>query len=67
MHEMTSEERDAFLKGQYCPSCKGKEVKERPFRAQLAEALQDALGDDIDGLAAEMEDAEYLLGSEFWE
>lgn len=67
MHEMTPEEKDAFLKGKYCPSCKDKEVEKRPFRAQLAGAFQDILGDDIDGLAAEMEDAEFMLGSEFWE
>jgi hypothetical protein len=67
MHEMTPEEKEAFLKGKYCPSCKGNEIKERPFRAQLASAFQDILGDDIDGLVAEMDDAEYLLGSEFWE
>ena len=39
----------------------------RPFRAQLAAALTDVLGDDTDGLAAEMEDAEWMLGSEFWD
>lgn len=39
----------------------------RPFRAQLADAMQDILGDDVDGLAAMMEDAEYAMGDEFWE
>lgn len=39
----------------------------RPFRAQVAAVLTDVLGDDIDGIAAELEDAEYLMGSEFWE
>lgn len=39
----------------------------RPFRAQLASALADTLGDDTDGIAAEMEDAEGLLGNYFWE
>jgi hypothetical protein len=44
--------------------CKLNQFK-RPFRAELADALGGILGDDLDGLAAEMEDAEYLLGSEF--
>jgi len=65
--EMTPTERMQFLKGECCPSCRGKEVKRRPFRAELASAMSDMLGDDTDGLAAEMEDAEYLLGSAFWE
>ena len=67
MYEMTPEEKGAFLRGEHCPSCKGKEIERRPFRAQVAGALHDVLGDDIDGLAAEMEDAEALLGEQFWE
>lgn len=39
----------------------------RPFRATLASALTDILGDDIDGIAAEMEDAEWMLGVDFWQ
>ncbi|MDD5038680.1 MAG: hypothetical protein PHN78_05125 [Dehalococcoidales bacterium] len=39
----------------------------RPFRAEISAVLTDMLGDDVDGLAAEMEDAEYMLGSKFWE
>jgi len=66
-HEMTEEERSDFHKGVCCPSCKGKEVNKRPLRAEIASALHDVLGDDLDGLAAEMQDAEYLLGEEFWE
>lgn len=52
-----------------CPSCKGeKQEGGRPFRAELAGVLGDLLGDDVDGLASEMEDAEYLMGSEaFWD
>ena len=65
--EMAPLERMQFLKGECCPSCLGKEVKKRPFRAELASALGEILGDDTDGLAAELEDAEFLLGSEFWE
>lgn len=65
-HEMTPIERMQFLEGECCPSCRGKEIERRPFRAELASALGGILGDDTDGLAAEMEDAEFLLGSEFW-
>jgi hypothetical protein len=39
----------------------------RPFRAELASVLGDLLGDDTDGLASEMEDAEYMMGLKFWE
>ncbi len=39
----------------------------RPFRAQVASALSDILGDDLDGIASEMEDAELYFGSEFSE
>ena len=66
-HEMTPQERNQFLHGEGCPSCYGKPVEKRPFRAEIAAALHDVLGDDTDGLAAEMEDAEHLLGSKFWE
>lgn len=66
-HEMTSAERNAFLHGEYCPACEGRPVETRPFRAQLAAALGGLLGDDTDGLAAEMEDAEAMLGPAFWD
>jgi hypothetical protein len=49
-----------------CFTCVKMLIK-RPFRAQLASALANILGEDTDGIAAEMEDAEYLLGKEFWE
>ena len=60
--EMTPEERSRFRSGEGCPSCYGKTIEKRPLRAEIAATL----GDDIDGLAAEMEDAEFLLGKEFW-
>lgn len=41
-------------------------IKGRPFRAILASALGDILGDDVDGIAAEMEDAEQMFGEDFW-
>jgi hypothetical protein len=65
--DMTEEEKQRFLKGEDCPCCRGKEIKKKPFRAALARALGDILGDDTDGIAAEMEDAEQLWGKEFWE
>lgn len=65
--DMTLEERDRFLKGEGCPCCFGKEVEKQPLRAMIAAGLHDVLGDDLDGLAAEMEDAEFMMGTGFWE
>ena len=65
--DMTTTERDRFWAGEGCPSCYGKPVERQPFRSHLMAAMQDLLGDDIDGLAAEMEDAEALLGKDFWD
>ena len=65
--DLTDEERELFLKGEGCPSCWGEEVVSRPFRAELMATLHEVLGDDLDGLAAELEDAEDVLGKEFWE
>jgi hypothetical protein len=42
-------------------------VEKKPFRAELATVMEDILEDDLDGVASEMEDAEYLLGEEFLE
>ncbi len=64
--EMTPEEKERFHSGKGCPACFGKPVEKRPFRAELAIALGDVLGDYLDGLAAEMEDAEAAPGEEFW-
>lgn len=66
-YEMAAAERNHFWSGEGCPACYGKPVEKRPFRAQLAGVIQDLLGDDVDGLAAEMEDAEAMLGKSFWE
>ncbi|MDD5038683.1 MAG: hypothetical protein PHN78_05140 [Dehalococcoidales bacterium] len=65
--EMTDEEKNDFHKGISCPTCRGKEAKKHPFRASLMSELSSVLGDDIDGLATEMEDAEWMLGDKFWE
>jgi len=51
-----------------CPSCKGEKPEGGiPFRAMLASVMGDLLGDDMDGLASEMDDAEYMMGSSFWD
>jgi hypothetical protein len=65
--DMTPDEKKNFKTGAGCPSCFGKPVEKRPFRAEMSDALESILGDDIDGLAAEMEDAEWMLGGKFWE
>jgi hypothetical protein len=67
MNDMTPEEKKNFETGVCCPACKGENVEKRPFRSQIQNALRGVLGDDVDGLASEMEDAESLLGSKFWE
>ena len=56
-HEMTPEERERFWCAEGCPACHGREVKPRDREAQAIQAaLRTVLGDDLDGLAAEMED-----------
>lgn len=50
-----------------CRANKSKKLTRTPFRSQLMAAFETMLGDDVDGLAAELEDAEALLGSEFWD
>jgi len=65
--DMTYEEYRRFIAGAGCPHCFGKEVEKRPLRSQIMSAMRDVLGGDIDGIAAEMEDAEAMLGSKFWE
>jgi len=47
-----------FKPGPYpiqCPCCFGKDVEPDP-NSDIVEAMQDLLGDDIDGLMAELED-----------
>lgn len=65
--DMNEQERQDFKKGVCCPCCKGKEIEKKPARAEIASILAPLLGDDIDGLAAMMEDAEYELGGSFWD
>ena len=46
-----------------CECCPKGEEKVT-MRGMLADAMEDILGDDIDGFISEMEDAEYLFGTE---
>lgn len=67
--EMRYRERLDFKAGKGCPACDwGKKAPaEKPFRAQLASEIAILSGDDIDGLASDMEDAAMFFGSEFWD
>ena len=56
-----------YYDGISCTDGKMKALAKRPSRAELTGMLHEALGEDLDGLAAELEDAEFLLGKEFWE
>lgn len=58
------EDAEEYLSG--CFRCTLKKFK-RPFRAQVAGVLSAVLGDDTDGIAAAMEDAEWMFGADFWE
>jgi len=49
-----------------CRASRSKKLAQRPFRAELTAALHGSLGDDLDGLAAMLDDAESLLGSDFF-
>ncbi len=58
--DFTQEERSSFWDGKGCPCCKGKTVESKPFRAEATAVLRDILGDDIDGIASELDDMEYM-------
>lgn len=61
--------RKDFYDGKGCPSCEwgAKAPDKAPFRSQVMGLLREMLGDDEDGIAAEMEDAEMMFGDKFWE
>ena len=64
--EFSKDEKKDFWAGKGCPACAGKPAPEKkPFRCEIQQALEDVLGDDHDGLAAEMEDAEAMFAGEF--
>ena len=67
--DFTEQEKTDFDSGVGCPACKWGQNKpdKQPFRSELASVLADILGDDIDGIASEMDDAEYMYGDKFWE
>ena len=65
--EFSPDERNHFWAGEGGPCCYGKPAPEKkPFRCEVQEMLESMLGDDHDGLAAEMEDAELMFGGEFY-
>ena len=65
-HEMTRKERNKFHSGVGCPACEwGKNApKEEPLIGMVAGALTDVLGDDVDGIAAELDDFMRMHGPE---
>jgi hypothetical protein len=64
---MEPEFREMFKLGKGCDCCEGKKQEKKPFRSELSCVALDLMGDDIDGVASMMADAEYMMGSEFWE
>ncbi len=66
--DMTVLEWNDMMARRGCPCCKTKTIDQIkaehggqiPARAQMTSVLQSVLGDDTDGLAAELEDAEAL-------
>ncbi len=55
-HELTAEARKKFLAGQGCDACEGKPEPKQTEATAMASALYDILGDDLDGVAAELQD-----------
>lgn len=53
--DMTQEEAADLKAGRGCSCCKGKEIVKRPECAVVSAALLDILGDDIDGVASELD------------
>lgn len=65
--DMEPEFREMFKKGTGCDCCEGEKQDKKSLRSELSCVALDLLGDDIDGVASMMDDAEYMMGSEFWE
>jgi len=55
-HDMSTIESQRLRGGEGCPCCFGQEVEHRPERAIITAELMTVLGDDMDGLAATLED-----------
>ena len=58
-NDMTVDEKKKFLSGNGCDCCNGMPVKNKPFRAEAMSVLQDILGDDVDGIASELDDLNF--------
>jgi hypothetical protein len=61
--ELTEEENVKFRNGTWCQSCEGKPKelsKGNKMRTEVSKMLGDMLGDDIDGIASDMDDFEYM-------
>ena len=54
--DMSEEEAKDLGRGKGCPCCFGRDVTDRPIRAEASEVLLDILGNDLDGAAAMLED-----------
>lgn len=64
LQDMSFSEAQDFKAGKGCPCCEGKKPKNMSAYqknvTQLSSVAFDILGDDIDGIAAMMEDAEFF-------
>jgi len=58
--DMTKEELSNMLTGYGCPCCKGRKPEATPPQAELMGIAQDLMGDDLDGIASMMDDAEFM-------
>ena len=54
--DMSKEDAQDLRRGKGCPCCFGRELTDRPFRAEASGMLMDILGDDLDGVASMLED-----------
>ncbi len=62
MQELSPEQSAAFRSGKGCQCCDwGKNAPEgRPLRADAARVVSELLGDDVDGIAATLDDFSYV-------
>jgi hypothetical protein len=59
--EFSPRKRQEFYDGKGCPACEGREAPapEDNLRGEAAGMLQELYGDDVDGIAADLEDFAY--------